>query len=106
MAASDKKTKTFWLEHIEHWQSSGLSQAAYSQQHGLVAHQFSYWKRKLVAVEIPSLNTPSPAFACVQVEATTNQDFGLSLQFADGTRLDGINQNNMMTVCQLIEVLR
>ena len=106
MASSDQQTKTFWLEHIEHWQSSGLSQAAYSQQHELVAHQFSYWKRKLVAVEIPSLNTPSPAFACVQVEATTHQDFGLSLQFADGTRLDGIKQNNMMAVCQLIEVLR
>ncbi len=101
MASSDQQTKTFWLEHIEHWQSSGLSQSVYSQQHGLVAHQFSYWKRKLVKVEIPS-----PAFACVQVEATTTQDIGLSLQFADGTRLDGIKQNNMMTVCQLIEVLR
>ena len=106
MAASDQQTKAFWLEHIEHWQSSGLSQAAYSQQHGLVAHQFSYWKRKLVAVEIPSLNTPSPVFACVQVEATTHHEFGLSLHFADGTRLDGIKQNNMMAVCQLIEVLR
>ena len=106
MAASDQQTKAFWLEHIEHWQSSGLSQAAYSQQHGLAAHQFSYWKRKLVAVEISSSNTPSPAFARVQVEATTNQEFGLSLHFADGTRLDGIKQNNIMAVCQLIEVLR
>ncbi len=70
MASSDQQTKKFWLEHIEHWQSSGLSQAAYCQHHGLVAHQFSYWKRKLVTVEIPSSNTPSPAFACVQVEAT------------------------------------
>ena len=108
MASSGKQTKTCWLEHIEYWQSSDLSQAAYCRQHGLVAHQFSYWKSKLVvAVEkTPPLMIPSPAFACVQVEPTTHPEFGLTLQFADGTRLDGIQQNNVMTVCQLVEVLR
>jgi hypothetical protein len=108
MASTSQQTKKYWLEHIEFWQSSDLSQAAYCRQHGLVTRQFSYWKRKLVtAVEkTPQLKTPSSAFACVQVEPTTYPDFGLTLQFADGTRLGGIQQTNVLTVCQLIEVLK
>ena len=30
-----------WINHIESWQGSGLSQAAYCRQHNLNAHTFS-----------------------------------------------------------------
>ncbi len=106
MASASQQTKTFWFEHIAHWQSTDLSQAAYCQQHELSVHQFSYWKRKLVVVEGPALKTSSSRFARVQVETASYQDSGLSLHFADGTRLAGIQHHNLVTVCQLIERLR
>ncbi|MCK5191608.1 MAG: hypothetical protein KAR12_16300 [Methylococcales bacterium] len=108
MATSDNQTKTFWLEHIEHWQTTELSQAAYCQQHELVAHQFSYWKRKLVAVAnaSPASKSSLPGFAHVQIESARSQASGLSLHFVDGTRLEGIGHNNMMLVYPLIEKLR
>ncbi|MEE9356100.1 MAG: hypothetical protein V3U75_10970 [Methylococcaceae bacterium] len=106
MALTDKHSPTFWREHIEQWQSSGLSQAAYCRQHALIVHQFRYWNYKLRRVERPTVPTATSDFARVQVESTRNLDCGLSLHFADGTRLDGIHPHNVMTVCQLIEGLR
>lgn len=36
-----------WKERIQDWQSSGLSQAQWCQQHDFSPHQLSYWKLKL-----------------------------------------------------------
>lgn len=47
----------FWQSHIEAWQSSGLSQAAYCKESDLIIHRFGYWKRKLL--DTP-LVTPKP----------------------------------------------
>ena len=40
-------TKDYWLEHIEQWQASSLSQAAYCRRHNIKAHLFSYYKCRL-----------------------------------------------------------
>ena len=106
MASLDKHSPTFWREHIEQWQLSRLSQAAYCRQHALVVHQFRYWNYKLRQVEIPSVHTATSNFARVQVESIHPLDCGLSFHFSDGSRLDGIPPHNVMTVCQLIEGLR
>jgi len=42
---SDKSS--FWQEHFEHCESSGLSQAEYCRRHNLKYCLFHYWKRKL-----------------------------------------------------------
>ena len=58
--------------HLSRWKSSGLTQIAYCNQHGIKTHVFSYYKGKLsqgdvgsevlsnslVPVEILSSNTP------------------------------------------------
>ena len=33
-----------WKGHLEAWEQSGLTQSEYCHVHGLVAHQFTYWK--------------------------------------------------------------
>ncbi|MEX2366618.1 MAG: hypothetical protein WD601_08435 [Pseudohongiellaceae bacterium] len=43
----DEGRVAFWTQHIQAWQQSGLSQAAYVQQHRLPLARFGYWKRKL-----------------------------------------------------------
>jgi hypothetical protein len=41
--------RSLWENHIEHWQISGLSQAAYCRRHRLKVHRFYYWRRRLSA---------------------------------------------------------
>jgi len=38
---------SFWQHHLEKRTTSGLTQAAYCRQQGLVLSQFGYWHRKL-----------------------------------------------------------
>jgi hypothetical protein len=36
-----------WQRHLDRWERSGLSQAAFCRRHGLKAVTFGWWKRKL-----------------------------------------------------------
>ena len=37
----------YWQRHLDLWERSGLSQAAFCRRHGLKAVTFGWWKRKL-----------------------------------------------------------
>lgn len=41
------KLQTYWSEKNTQWESSGLSQQKFCEQHGLVYAQFSYWRGRL-----------------------------------------------------------
>ncbi|MHB1953010.1 MAG: IS66 family insertion sequence element accessory protein TnpA [Sulfobacillus sp.] len=41
--------RQYWRGHVNAWQRSGLSQAAYCNAHGLVARQLGYWIRNMPA---------------------------------------------------------
>ena len=41
--------RRFWKHHVEQWQISGLSQAAYCRKHQLNTHRFYYWRQRLSA---------------------------------------------------------
>jgi len=105
MATLEKvQAKTFWPIHIEHWQASRQSQAAYCRQHDLCPQKFSYWKRKSTVK-----STDHSGFSRIQVvdEAFSPESAaGLSLQFNDGTRLEGITPDNMQFIQPLLELLR
>lgn len=42
-----QQRRRFWEHHIEQWQKSGVSQAAYCRNNQLKAHRFYYWRRRL-----------------------------------------------------------
>jgi hypothetical protein len=98
----------FWQQHIAQWQTSGLSQAGYCRQHELTAHQFSYWKCKLLTMSETVGPKPASGFARVQMVAQIPETSvqPLSLLFRDGIQVTGITQDNMALLKQLIEVLR
>jgi len=107
MATIEKTQGTdYWSGHIQQWQLSGSSQAAYCRLHDLRPKKFNYWKRKLISNEIQS--NASHGFSRVQVadNALPVEILGLTLRFNDGTRLEGITQDNMQFVQPLLEVLR
>jgi len=104
MTALEKvQAKTFWSTHIEHCQASGQSQAAYCRQHDLCPKKFSYWKCKSTVKPIEH-----SGFSRIQVgeEPSPKSAIGLSLQFNDGTRLEGITPSNMRCIQPLLELLR
>ena len=36
-----------WQRHLKLWRSSGTTQIAYCQKHGISRHAFQYWKHQL-----------------------------------------------------------
>ena len=44
---TQQHTPDQWQAIIKQWQASGLSAAAFCQQHDVVYHNFLYWRRKL-----------------------------------------------------------
>ena len=46
-----EQKRTYWKEHIERWQETGLTQAEYCRQNNLKHHQLVYWKKRFVQTE-------------------------------------------------------
>ncbi len=46
-----KQKRSYWKQHIESWQSSGMTQTAYCHQNQLKAYQFTYWKKRFVLAD-------------------------------------------------------
>ena len=57
-----------WREHLAAWKNSGLSQAAYCRQQGLMQSDFSWWKREITCRD--QRVSAAPAFIPVQVALT------------------------------------
>lgn len=101
MAESDEHVThaTMWQQHIETWQASGLSQAAYCEQHELIYHRFGYWYRKLA-----SGRSKGAGFARV-VRPSQRRTDGLSVMLPNGIELRGIGADNLPVVGQLLRQL-
>ncbi len=44
---SRKQKAQYWEGHIQAWQGTGLSQAAYCRKNDLVRHRFWYWLKRI-----------------------------------------------------------
>ena len=99
----------YWQQHIDTWQSSGLSQSDYCREHSLRSNQFGYWKNKLIAFSInhePAASEQSPAFVPLHVSHKAVTGNGLHLRLPNGCELSGIEAQHLSIVTRLIEVLR
>lgn len=90
-----------WREHVERWQQSGQSQAAYCQANGLSYHRFGYWHRKFNGVK---KRVTTPGFAQVKRREFLSVN-GLSLTLPNGVVLQGVDSDNLAVVCQLLNRL-
>lgn len=45
--ARQREREARWRGHVQAWQKSGGSQAAYCRQHGVTPAEFSWWKHEL-----------------------------------------------------------
>ena len=102
-----QQAKHFWSEHLEQWQSSGLSQAAYCRNHDLCQQKFSYRKRQ-ANVFCNAKPDGSTGFAHVEVNPLVSSlpGVGLSLRFNEAICIEGITTDNLMLVQPLLSLLR
>lgn len=78
---------TFWKEHIEQWQESGLSQPAYCESHGIKMTTFSFYRHRLLNSHFLS----EPSFKFVAAEPKTSNSSSpiaaLQLMLPNGIRI-------------------
>lgn len=80
---------TYWQNHINQWQASGLSQKAYCHQHDLKSYNLSYWKNKFDAQK---KEDGSHGFIPVTLESTSPASLrSLRLQLSSGHRIEGFS---------------
>jgi hypothetical protein len=46
-----ERKRSYWKQHIESWQETGLTQAEYCRRHNLKHHQLVYWKKRFLKTE-------------------------------------------------------
>ena len=46
-----EQKRTYWKQHIDHWQQTGLTQAEYCRRNNLKHHQLIYWKKRFLKTE-------------------------------------------------------
>ena len=98
-AKSERERK--WREHVRAWRKSGLSQAEYCRQHGLMPHDFSWWKG-----EIARRDSRAPAFVPVQVALPQTAPYAFELELSGGRvlRFDaGVDPMALNTVVRVLE---
>jgi len=42
-----REKRRFWVDHIQAWQASGISQVEYCRQNNLKMHQWWYWRKRI-----------------------------------------------------------
>ena len=46
-----EQKRTYWKQHIDSWQETGLTQTEYCRRHNLKHHQLVYWKKRFLKTE-------------------------------------------------------
>jgi len=92
-----------WQEHIEQWQSSGLTQKEYCRRNGFKWSTFHYWRKRLA--------TSEAAVTLVQVPVGFNGDgsvasgHGLTLLLGDRYKVEIGDNFNASTLARLVDTL-
>ena len=92
-----------WQSHIERWQQSALSQAAYCREHGLKAHQFTYWKNRLAQTDAGVTFVPLRFSQNLPVPVASSS---FNLFTANGYRIEVVSGFDALTLKQLIRAVQ
>ena len=55
-----EQKRSYWRQHIDSWQQTGLTQAEYCRQHNLKHHQLVYWRKRFLKTETEVSFVPLP----------------------------------------------
>jgi hypothetical protein len=85
-----RERRIFWENHIEQWQKSGLSQAAYCSRNQLKSHRFYYWRRRVSTSQdktsfLPVALSPSLVQNHAAIRIHTPNGFIIEIDDANGS---------------------
>ena len=46
-----EQKRSYWKQHIDSWQETGLTQSEYCRRNNLKHHQLVYWKKRFLKIE-------------------------------------------------------
>lgn len=46
-----EQKRSYWKQHLDSWQQTGLTQAEYCRRYNLKHHQLVYWKKRFLKTE-------------------------------------------------------
>ncbi len=102
-SSEDQPHNIDWITVVDNWRESGLPMNRYCQQHGLITHQLSYYKRKFESANNVG-EASAKGFTQVAVE-NVNSTKGLTLRLSSGAVIEGITQQNLPLTASLVQAL-
>ena len=84
-----ERKRTYWKQHIDSWQETGLTQVEYCRQHNLKHHQLVYWKKRFLKTETDVSFVPlkledlldiPPQPACASLCLVINNHFKIEIR--------------------------
>ena len=85
-----EQKRQYWLNHVEAWQNSGLSQAEYARRHKLSGKTFNYHKRRHCKVLVENIPTQSVVPVVVETPEVSNVPLasGITLSMSQGIKVE------------------
>lgn len=100
-----QERQQFWQQHVNAWQASDLSGAAFCKQHDLNYAQFNYWRKKL-QVNNEAVEKPAGFAQVTQLAASPNaSNDGLGIHLPSGISFSGVNAGNLDVVLAMLRQL-
>ena len=96
-----KDKRAQWQEHMERWQSSGLTQADYCDRNGVKLSTFRYWRKRLASPDTPVTLVPV-GFGRDRSASSTQ---GLTLVLGDRYKVEVGDNFNSSTLARLVDTL-
>jgi hypothetical protein len=68
-----EQKRSYWKQHIDNWQQTGLTQTEYCRQHNLKHHQLVYWRKRFLETETDISFVPLPLEDLLDLPARQKQ---------------------------------
>ena len=105
---SQPNSKQFWSGHVNHWNTTSVSQASYCQEHELSVKRFGYWKRKLLGVtqQTQPVKNSTGFIQIAPKQYSSSQISALVIELPNQLRIEGVTADTIPLVKQLIGALQ
>ena len=100
-----EQKRSYWKQHIDTWQETGLTQVEYCRRHNLKHHQLVYWKKRFLKTETDVSFVPLKLEDLLDIPARQDQAT-LTLVINNDFKIEIRAGFDAQLLSQLIYVLR
>jgi len=94
-------------EHIKAWQASGKSQTSYCKQHGIIPHQFIYYKKKLGFMKSTSTNNSiGNQLVPVTLKSDNPDEHPVWIEHHTGFKIELTAHSDLAQISRALSVIR